>query len=88
MQARSAYWDLVACGPAGSGPFRLVLYYPHSTIIEYFQDIDSAFGAIEHAEKGPSPDVVPDRQILEIPSDRELALQYLREETWAGAARH
>jgi len=88
IQSRMAFWDLVACGPAGDGPFRLVIYYTHGAVVAYFQELDAAFRAIENAEKGPPSDVIPDRQLLQIPDERELAMQCLREETWAVAARH
>ena len=87
-QSRRARWDLIACGPEGEGPFRLVVYYAHALIVEYFPDMATAFRAIEDAEKAPVSAVVPDRQLIEIPDDRELARQCLTEEAWAGAARH
>ena len=83
-----ARWDLVACGPEGDGPFRLVVYYAHALIIEYFPDLATAFRAIEDAEKAPVSAVVPDKQLIEIPDDQELARQWLTEEAWAVAARH
>jgi hypothetical protein len=65
-----------------------VVYYAHALIIEYFADMATAFRAIEDAEKATVSAVVPDRQLIEIPDDRELARQCFTEETWAGAARH
>ena len=87
-QSRRARWDLVACGPEGEGPFRLAIYYAHALTIEYFPDMATAFRAIEDAEKAPVCAVVPDRQLIEIPDDRELARQCFGEEAWASAARH
>jgi hypothetical protein len=83
-----SYWDLLACGPKGEGPFRLVLYHAHGSITEYFQDVETAFRAIEDAERAPADPVVPDRLMLEVADDRELVKQCFREEAWASAARH
>ncbi len=86
-----APWDLIACGPQGQGPFRLVLYYAQGAITEYFPDIATAFRAIDAAEKGPAAGldtVVPDKLMIEIPEDQELVKQCFREEAWANAARH
>ena len=86
-----APWDLIACGPRGQGPFRLVLYYAHGTLTQYFQDIATAFRAIDEAEQGPgvcTDTVVPDKRMIELPEDRELVKQCFREEAWANGARH
>ena len=67
-----------------------MVYYAHGLIIEYFPDMATAFRAIEDAEKTPASAslVVPNRQIIEVPGDQDLARQCLTEEAWAGAARH
>jgi len=81
-------WDLFACGPAGDAPFRLTLHYAHTSIIEYFLDLPSVFSAIELAEKGSADFLVPDRQLIAIPDERELIEQCCLEEVWAHAERH
>ena len=65
-----------------------MLHYAHGAIIEYFLDLVSAFDAIEAAEKGAARRLVPDRQMIDIPGERELLTQCCLEEVWASAARH
>jgi len=90
-QAHHDPWELFACGPDGQGPFRLVLYFPHGSITEYFNDIHSAFHAIEMAECRldlKNETLVPNRLLIDIPDDVDLVRHCFSEETWAGGARH
>ena len=87
----SAAWNLTACGPDGNGPFRLVLYYAHGSVTEYFHDVAKAFCAIEAAEKHPGAKAdrfAANRLMIEIPGDVDLVKQFLSEEAWANGARH
>lgn len=90
-QPRRNAWDLTACGPNGDGPFRLELYFPHGSITEYFNDMATAFRAIEDMEKRPSANsdqLVPNRLMIEIPDDVVLMKQCFSEEVWASGRRH
>jgi hypothetical protein len=89
-QSRRAPWDLIACGPEGDGPFRLVLYYPHGSITEYFPDVATAFRAIEIAEQSSvtTGTIVANRTLIGVPGETELVRQFFTEEAWAGGARH
>ena len=87
----NASWDLTACGPDGSGPFRLVLRNAEGSITEYFHDVDKAFCAIEAAERCPAgrtETVAADRSMLVLPRGVGLMKQFLSEEAWASGARH
>ena len=35
-------WELVALGPHGNGPFRLVIHHAQGSIVEYFPDVAEA----------------------------------------------
>ena len=87
----NALWDLTACGPHGTGPFRLVIHYDRGSIAEYFQDVDDALRAIEAAERrtaGRAEIIAPNKLIIEIPSAADLRRQFFSEEVWANGARH
>jgi len=84
-----APWELMACGPDGSGPFRLVVHYADCSVTEYFHDVADAFHVIEDAEKRPGAKAAPlvsNRLLIEIPDD--LVKQCFNEEGWANGLRH
>jgi hypothetical protein len=89
-QPRRAPWDLIACGPEGDGPFRLVLYYPHGSITEYFPDVETAFRAIETAEQSSvtGETLMANKTLIGVPGEMELVKEFFREEAWASGARH
>lgn len=35
-------WELVALGPHGNGPYRLIIHHAHGSIVEYFPDVAQA----------------------------------------------
>ena len=87
----NALWDLRACGPNGTGPFRLVIHYDRGSITEYFQDIDKALLAIEAVEPGPAGRaelIAANQLMIEIPCAADLRKQFFSEEVWANGARH
>ena len=91
VQTERILWDLIACGPNGSGPFRLALHYSLGSITEYFQDVNSALHAVETAEKRvdstPNP-ALPNKLMVGVAGHAELVKFCFSEEAWASEARH
>ena len=54
-------WELVALGPHGNGPFRLVIHHSSGLIVEYFDDVtrallrESELEALLIAARGTGP---------------------------------